>query len=139
MSQQENSLKGSFAQARKKAGILHSKIVNAVMPDAESSPVTALDGIWCFDALEVPAIGIRREEKGKDYFFEFSAKGNVVAHVNGTVFRTSYVIREGCVLFGQAELAAMKLEIDQDKLKMKNYLGATLVFSKGADGVDKQR
>lgn len=51
MSQQEYSIKGSLAQAREKAGILHSKIINAVVPNTESSPVTGLDGIWYFDAL----------------------------------------------------------------------------------------
>lgn len=113
-------------------GSLHRKVLNAVFTKTgDANTENNFAGIWYFAAVELMGTGLQRKASGQDdYYFEFSVDGTVAAHVHGKVYETTYCITDGCISFGNAELAALKLKVVGDTLRLSNYLGTTLTFVK---------
>lgn len=96
-----------------------------------SQPHKDILGRWEFSEILLSNSGISRKAKGQnDYYFEFLSHDQVVAHVHGETYNTSYVVKQGCISFENTELATLKLILDKDVLRIQNYFGATLVFQK---------
>lgn len=88
-------------------------------------------GIWCFEALEVPAVGIRREiQDNMDYYLDFKDEKVVVAHINGETFDSLYILKDGNITFSHINIASLKLSFKENSLLMHNYLGTTIIFRK---------
>lgn len=113
------------------AGNLRRTILNAVYPGDDAVDMEVLVGYWYFESVELPGTGLRRKAPAEeDYYFEFASNGTVIAHVHGKEYETTYSLTDGCISFGNAELAALKLRLSNNKLRLSNYLGTTLTFVK---------
>lgn len=88
-------------------------------------------GRWDFSELQLAPSGIFRKAKEQnDYYFVFFPREQMLVHAHGESYHTSYVINQGSISFANPEFASMKLTLDKDTLKMKDYFGATLIFEK---------
>lgn len=120
----------SARKAAENAGNLRRTILNAVSP-AASVDAESLVGYWYFEAVELPGTGLRRRASDQeDYYFKFASDGTVSAHVHGKEYETTYSVTDGCISFGNADLAALRLRLIGNSLRLSNYLGTTLTFVK---------
>lgn len=115
------------------SGKYRRRSLNMAVPTDEQVCEENILGHWSFEAVEIPGVGIRREiGNNGNYSFEFFGNGCAIAHVNGRSYKTAYTVKEGCIAFEHAELASLKLELSDDRLRMHNHLGAELVFCRTA-------
>lgn len=110
--------------------------MNTIIP-AAAVDAEALVGYWYFEAVELPGFGLKRMASDQeDYYFNFASDGTVSAHVHGKEYETIYSVTNGCISFGNADLAALKLRLIGDSLRLSNYLGTTLTFVKQKSRTD---
>ena len=94
----------------------------------------SLIGSWRFESMEMPGIGLRRNGTDVDnYYFELKAEGKAVVCVYGDTYETTWFEKDGCISFGNMELATLKLTMHSGKLCMSGYLGTTITFVKQAE------
>ena len=68
-----------------------------------------------------------------DYTFTFTENGEATATVLGHTYTTTYTVKNGWITFAHADLASIRLEIEEDTLTMeltKTGIGGGLVFSR---------
>lgn len=124
----------STRKAVEHAGNLRRTILNTVIP-AVAVDAKSLVGCWYFEAVELSESGLKRMASDQeDYYFNFASDGTVSAHVHGKEYETIYSVTDGCISFGNADLAALKLRLIDDSLRLSNYLGTTLTFVKKKAG-----
>lgn len=120
----------SARKAVENAENLRRTILNAAS-SADSVDAEELVGYWYFEAVELPGTGLRRKASDReDYYFKFVSDGTVSAHVHGKEYKTTYSVTDGYVSFGNADLAALRLRLIGNTLRLSNYLGTTLTFVK---------
>jgi len=116
-------------KAHDEAGACHRGMLN-IVNDETIGNVEDVIGCWCLEGIELPGIGIRKNHEEGECYFELKEDGTAVVCVHGVTYETTYKVEDGCLSFAHAELAAMKLSMQNEKLCMNGYLGTNLRFTK---------
>lgn len=90
-------------------------------------------GTWVLESVKVNGVThVDAEYLGDyDYSFTFAEDGTATANVLGVDYSTTYSVEDGWIVFAEADLAAIKLEVAGDSLEMKlSPVGAGLVFTR---------
>jgi hypothetical protein len=111
---------------------LRKKIVKFGSAPEEEAQSKDLIGLWKYDSFELGDYsGIKVNYSKENYSFEFDEKGNAVAFIHGILYKTTYELDDGCITFGNAALAALKVTLSDGKLQMGNlFVGIALNFVK---------
>lgn len=118
-------------QAAARANEFHFKFPHTEEAREESTvTVEQIVGCWQFHSLDLPGMGLRKDDHCSDYYIELHEDGKATVCMHGTLMDTAYHLKNGRLSFEHAELAAMKLTFSEEKLCMKGYLGATVYFVK---------
>ena len=118
-------------QAAARTGEFHFTFRHAEeTPKENTISVEQIVGRWQFHSLDLPGMGLRKDEDCSNYYFELQEDGKATACIHGTTIDTTYHLKKDCISFEHAVLAAMKLTLDEDRLCMKGYLGMTVYFVK---------
>lgn len=103
--------------------------------DAEKVQTANVVGTWELESVKLNGMTyVDTDVLGEyDYEFTFEEDGTATVTVLGISYTTSYTVKDGWVTFAHADLASVRLEIEDDTLTLeltKTGIGGGLVFTR---------